>query len=104
MTERVVRIDGNSLTVELVHAVAREGARVALTDEARARVQECREVIDEMVISGEAIYGVTTGIGEFARIRVSPEMGAELQRRIIYSHSAGTGDTQPPEVVRAAML
>jgi len=35
-----------------------------------------------MVESGEAIYGVTTGIGEFARIRVSPEQGSELQKRI----------------------
>jgi histidine ammonia-lyase len=47
---------------------------------------------------------VTTGIGEFARIRISPEQSAELSRRIIYSHSAGTGDPQPEDVVRAAML
>src|SRR5207249_3829932 len=38
------------------------------------------------------------------RIRIDPKQGAELQRNIIYSHCAGTGDVQPPEVVRAAML
>jgi histidine ammonia-lyase len=50
-----------------------------------------------------AIYGVTTGIGELARVRISPEQSAELSRRIIYSHSAGTGDFFPPDSVRAAM-
>jgi len=45
-----------------------------------------------------------TGIGEFARIRIDQAQCEELQRRIIYSHAAGTGDLQPPDVVRAAML
>ncbi len=57
-----------------------------------------------MVESGMAIYGVTTGIGEFARIRISPEQSAELQRRIVYSHAAGTGNPFPIEVVRGAMV
>ena len=67
-------------------------------------MQRSRDFLEKCVREDIAIYGVTTGIGEFARIRISPEQSAELSRRIIYSHSAGTGDPQPQDVVRAAML
>jgi len=99
-----VFIDGHSLTIEQVHKVARNDAKITLTEKGKEQVDRCRTVIEEMVESGEAIYGVTTGIGEFARIRVSPEQGSELQKRIIYSHAAGTGDPFPPDVVKAAIL
>ena len=97
-------LDGNSLSIEQVCAVARHQAKVFVSPEARAKMQRSRDVIERGVAEGAAIYGVTTGIGEFARIRISPEQSAELQRRIVYSHSAGTGDPQPEDVVRAAML
>lgn len=99
-----VVLDGNSLSIEQICAVARESANVTVSPEALKRVQHSRDLIERFVAEGIAIYGVTTGIGEFARIRISPEQSAELQRRIIYSHSAGTGDPQPEDVVRAAML
>lgn len=99
-----VVLDGNSLSIEQIHSAARHGAKVSVSPEARAKMQRSRDVIERGVAEGTAIYGVTTGIGEFARIRISPEQSAELQRRIIYSHSAGTGDPQPEDVVRAAMV
>lgn len=99
-----VHLDGHGLTIEQVHLVARQRDKIALTDEAKERVHQCRQYVEELVEKGEAIYGVTTGIGELARIRVSQEEGEELQRRIIYSHAASTGDILPPEDVRAAML
>ncbi len=99
-----VVLDGNSLSIEQIHAVARKGAHAVVSPEALKKVQRSRGVIEKFIAEGAAIYGVTTGIGEFARIRISPEQSAELQRRIVYSHSAGTGDPFPPDVVRAAML
>ncbi len=99
-----VTLDGNSLSIEQIHSVARRGAKVLVSPEARANVQRSRDVVERCVAAGTAVYGVTTGIGEFARIRISLEQCAELQRRIVYSHSAGTGDPQPKDVVRAAML
>jgi len=98
-----VFIDGQTLTIEKTEQIARHKAAVAYSPDARAKIDRCREFLQKMVDSGEAIYGVTTGIGEFARIRVSPEQGAQLQRNIIYSHAAGTGDPQPEDVIRAAM-
>ena len=99
-----VVLDGNSLSIEQLCSVARRGVKVSVSPEAQAKVQRSRDVIERGVAEGAAIYGVTTGIGEFARIRISPEQSAELQRRIVYSHSAGTGDPQPGDVVRAAMV
>jgi histidine ammonia-lyase len=99
-----VVLDGNSLSIEQICTAARDGATVSVLPEARAKMQRSRDMIERSIADGVAIYGVTTGIGEFARIRISPEQSAELQRRIIYSHSAGTGDPQPEDVVRAAMV
>ncbi len=98
-----VVLNGNSLSIEKLCAVARDGATVSVAPDAKVKMQRSREVIERGVAEGTAIYGVTTGIGEFARIRISAEQSAELQRRIIYSHSAGTGDPQPEDVVRAGM-
>ena len=98
-----VVLDGNSLSIEQLCAVAREGATVSVSPDAQTKMQKSRDVIEKGVADGAAIYGVTTGIGEFARISISTEQSAELQRRIIYSHSAGTGDPQPEDVVRAGM-
>lgn len=97
-------IDGEHLTIEKVHAVARENASVRIGENAAERVNTCRGFIEELVESNTAVYGVTTGIGEFARIRVSPEMGEQLQKNIVYSHAAGVGDVVPEDQVRAGML
>ncbi|MEZ5338754.1 MAG: histidine ammonia-lyase [bacterium] len=102
MTEVVLR--GASLTIEDVAAVARLGARLSIGIEVEDGISRARELVERMVRDNVPVYGVTTGIGEFARVRIAPEDCEELQRRIIRSHCASTGDVQPAEVVRAAML
>ncbi len=99
-----VALDGESLTIDDVHAVAREKAKVVISEIGQQKVKHCRDVIQGMIDSGEVIYGVTTGIGEFSRIRISKEQAEELQRRIVYSHAAGTGNHHKEDEVRAAML
>ena len=99
-----VVLDGNSLSIEQIVAVARDLAKVRVAEAARQKAQRSRDFLEKCVAEGKAIYGVTTGIGELARVRISPEQSAELSRRIIYSHSAGTGDRFPDDSVRAAML
>jgi len=99
-----LKIEGHGLTIDQLAIVAREGVKVELTPIAKERIEASAALVQRLVAKDVAIYGVTTGIGEFARIRVSPEQGAELQRRIIYSHAAGVGDPFPIETVRGAML
>ena len=98
-----IALDGNSLSIEQLIDIARHREQIAVTDAARKRIKASRDYLEQCVAEDLAIYGVTTGIGEFARIRISPEQSAELSRRIIYSHSAGTGQPFPEDSVRAAM-
>ncbi|NQU06837.1 MAG: histidine ammonia-lyase [Calditrichaeota bacterium] len=99
-----IQINGNNLTIDNIAQIARLNDEVSLAPEAIEKINASAALIQKLVDQDIAIYGVTTGIGEFARIRVSPEQGSELQRKIIYSHAAGTGDPFPEEVVRAAMV
>lgn len=99
-----IQLDGNSLKIDDVAAVAYDNVKVTISPDAVERIHASRKLILKLVDKDIAIYGVTTGIGEFARIRVSKEQSSELQRRIVYSHAAGVGDPFPIEIVRAAML
>ncbi len=104
MAGKDVVITGNDLTIDQIAAVCRGKAKVKLSDEAKQAIKANRAVIERKVKAGLPIYGVTTGIGEFARIMISPEQGTELQKRIVYSHAAAVGDEIPEDHVRAAML
>ncbi|MDB4876268.1 MAG: Histidine ammonia-lyase [Gemmatimonadetes bacterium] len=99
-----VVIDGNSLTLEQVTAVARDRARVVLSVAAKARVQVTRAVVEELVNRRAVAYGVTTGFGKLSEIAIPPERLAELQVNLVRSHAAGVGDLLPEREVRAMML
>ncbi len=102
--ERVI-LDGDSLTVTEVLAVARQGASVRLDGDAAARVRASRAWIDE-ISRGEAltVYGVNTGFGSLAEVRIPPDDVATLTRNLILSHASGVGPPLAEEVVRATML
>lgn len=99
-----VVLDGNSVSVETVVNVARNGAVVAVAEDARERLRKSRRLVEHAIENNQSIYGVTTGIGEFARVRIPPDQAEEMQHRIVRSHAAGTGDPLSQDVVRAAML
>jgi histidine ammonia-lyase len=99
-----VTLDGHSLSIGDVVAVARHGARVAVAPETRARVERSRDVIEAALARGETIYGVNTGFGKLAHVRIPPEQLRALQHNLIRSHASGVGDPLPPEAVRAMML
>ncbi len=100
---RVV-LDGRSLTVEQVVAVARRGAEVELSAEAMERIGACRAMVERKIAQGEVMYGINTGIGEFSETRLSDEEVLSFQKYLVYNHSAGIGRPAPVEHVRAAML
>jgi histidine ammonia-lyase len=101
--EEVV-LDGRSLTLEQVVAVARYRARVRLDPEAERRVALARAVVDRLVEDRAKVYGLNTGFGSKRNILIEEEELAHLQRNLIQSHSCGVGDPLPEDVVRAAML
>jgi histidine ammonia-lyase len=97
----VIHVDGRHLTLESVHAIA-DGAHVRVTPEALERVRRARALVDERFAAGDAIYGVTTGFGRLANVRVEPADAQRLQVNLVRSHAAGTGPPLAPEIVRAA--
>jgi histidine ammonia-lyase len=99
-----VTIDGNSLTISDVIAVARRGAKVALSKEARERMNRVRAVVDRIVESGAVVYGVTTGFGKLADVAIPRERLDELQSNLVRSHAIGVGPILTEAETRAVML
>jgi len=104
VSESTVVLDGESLTPADVAAVAREGAEIAVADDAREAVRAARERVEDVVESDEAVYGVTTGFGELVDERIPREEVAQLQTNLLRSHSAASGDPLPTEAVRAMLV
>ena len=100
-------IIGAPLSISDLVLVARSNAPVAFSDEARSRVVASRAAIDKIVADGDhgpAVYGVNTGFGALAEMRIPEASIRDLQRNLVRSHSCGVGpDLGVPEV-RAMML
>ncbi|MBM4194551.1 MAG: histidine ammonia-lyase [Gemmatimonadetes bacterium] len=98
-----VRVDGRSLTLESVRAVA-GGARAELAPDAVARMGETRAVVERVVASGAAVYGLTTGFGKMSDVRIPADKLAELQVNLVRSHVCGVGPLLSKRETRAMML
>ena len=103
MTPRLI-LDGESLTIESVLAVAERRATVELGAEARRRMLVTNGVVAGIVEKGDAVYGISTGFGKLSEIAIPRERLAELQVNLVRSHAAGVGPLLPEREVRAMML
>ncbi|MDR3703074.1 MAG: histidine ammonia-lyase [Candidatus Sulfopaludibacter sp.] len=100
-----MKVDGNSLTVEAVGAIARaRTSDISLADAAVERMAASRALIDRLAAGDTPIYAVNTGVGLLANVRIPREDLDQLQRNVIRSHSVGVGEPMPREAVRAMML
>jgi histidine ammonia-lyase len=99
----MIHLDGNSLTIEQVVAIANDFAPVALTEAARARVLASRAVVDEFAARETPTYGINTGFGSFAEVKIPQDSLSQLQVNLLRSHAAGVGEPLPVAVVRATM-
>ncbi len=97
-------INGSSLTLERVEAVARRREHVSLHPDALVRIKACRAMLEEKISAHEIMYGINTGIGEFSEVVLTDEQVSQFQRYLIYNHAAGIGEPFPEEIVRAAMV
>jgi histidine ammonia-lyase len=99
----MIHLDGNSLTLPQLAAIANDFVPVALADEARMRVQAARAVVDDFAERDTPAYGINTGFGDFADVRIPHESLAQLQVNLLRSHAAGVGEPLPVPVVRATI-
>jgi len=97
-------LDGRSLALEQIEAVAQDHAPVVLDSAALARVKQSRRQLEQMLAGGLTIYGVTTGFGSLAGVPVDREDQRALQTNLVRSHAAGVGPPLPDADVRAMML
>ena len=104
MTSPQVTLDGRSLAVADVVAVARQHARVSLAPESRERLDRVRGIVDGIVARNEVVYGITTGFGKLSDVAIPPDRLAELQVNLIRSHSVGVGPRLSEAEARAMML
>jgi histidine ammonia-lyase len=99
-----VTLDGTSLTLDDVVAVAVDRVPVDLSDAARARMMRAHEVVANLVRGSEVAYGVTTGFGKLSDIAIPRDRLDELQVNLVRSHVCGVGPRLPEREVRAMML
>src|SRR5712691_1274622 len=99
----MIVLDGSSLTIEQLLAIADGGEQVALSDAARDRVRASRAVVDRRARGAEPAYGINTGFGSFAEVTIAPDALEALQLNLLRSHAAGLGDPLPSRTVRATI-
>lgn len=98
-------ISSERLTLERVNEIITKKMTIALSDDAIARIEKCRNYLDnKMETQKEPIYGVTTGFGSLCNISISKEQLSQLQKNLVMSHACGVGDEVPQEVVKLMLL
>jgi len=99
-----VQLTGNDLTFEQLYAVSLRGQKVSLAPAATERMKASRAVVDRVVSSGATAYGINTGFGKLASVRISPDQVRQLQVNLVRSHSSGVGEPLSESETRAMML
>jgi histidine ammonia-lyase len=102
--DTLLSIDGSSLTIQDVVDVARSGRPVTLSSAARDRMLKSYEWVKQASQQDQPVYGVNTGFGSLARVKIDPANSSKLSLNLIRSHAAGVGPLLPVPEVRAMML
>lgn len=98
----MILIDGEHLTFKEIEKIAK-GEKVSLSKRARGNIKRAHEEIEKILSSGKAVYGVNTGVGELAEVRIPKERLEKLQTNIVRSHAVGVGAPLDRETVRTIM-
>jgi histidine ammonia-lyase len=103
-TASVVTLGAGPLSLDQVHAVAHGQARVALAPSVGARLQTARRVVEGSLARGEAVYGLTTGLGAAVDTRLAEDQIAAFQQRAVRARAVGVGAALSQAEVRALLL
>ncbi len=95
---------GKHITVEDVAKVSRYHAPVEFSEEFCNRVKKCRGFVDKFSREGQAIYGLTTGLGDNWRKFIPEEGRIAIQRNNILAHTCSVGEPINEECTRAIMF
>jgi len=104
MSGSLVLIDGDTLRLEEILQVAREEATIELAPSALERVERSRALVEQVAAGDEPAYGINTGFGTLAEVRIDRKDLRALQRNLLLSHAAGVGPPLPIPEARALLL
>src|SRR5215212_8173396 len=99
----MIALDGNTLTLEQLAAIADAAAPVSLEARAAAAVDASRAVVDRHASGDTPVYGINTGFGSLAEVKIPRHALGALQRNLLRSHAAGVDVPLPGRAVRAMM-
>lgn len=99
-----VVLTGNDLTFAQLYAVALQTEKVALLPDAISRMKASRAVVDRLLADGQTAYGINTGFGKLASVRISSEQVRQLQINLVRSHACGVGTALSEAETRAMIL
>ncbi|HEV2342137.1 MAG TPA: histidine ammonia-lyase [Candidatus Acidoferrales bacterium] len=104
MTKKTIPISGNDLTLGKLYQIVYEGFEATLASEARTRMEASRSVVERLGASKTAVYGVNTGFGALASVRIEPGQIRDLQFNLVRSHACGVGAPLAEDETRAMIL
>ena len=102
--EMNLTINKQLVTLDVLRRVWMEPVTVSLGNEAKRCIAEANELVDDVVASGKQVYGVNTGFGQLASVRISNDELAHLQANLVRSHAVGVGEDLQDDIVRLVML
>ena len=99
-----VLLTGNDLTFPQLYAVAFQHESVSVSPDAVARMKASRAVVDKLLAEGQTAYGINTGFGKLASVRISSEQVRQLQINLVRSHACGVGTALSEAETRGMIL
>jgi histidine ammonia-lyase len=99
-----ILLTGNDLTFQQLYSVALHQEQVSLSPDAIARMNASRAVVDTLLAANQTAYGINTGFGKLASVRISPEQVRQLQINLVRSHCCGVGAPLSVPETRSMML
>ena len=99
-----VRVTPGGLTLEELRAFTHGGRHVRVDQACWPAVDAAAEVVERAARGGAPVYGINTGFGKLATVRIAPDQIEELQRRLVLSHMCGLGPALPDAVVRLVLV
>ncbi len=93
------------LSLETLQEIISYNKLLALSEEAKVNIQKCRDYLDKkMASNSKPIYGINTGFGSLCNVKISNDNLSKLQENLVKSHSCGTGEEVPNEIVKLMLL
>src|ERR1044072_2192107 len=100
----MLQLNGQKLTLQQIVDVAEGREQVVLADDARVRVEQARQVVQDIVAQGRTVYGINTGFGKLSDVNIDRADLLQLQLNLVRSHSVGLGNPLSQPEARAMLL